>query len=249
MHPILQVLEELDAVLAEADDLLAQRLDVLQVALRDLRAGAGHGGVLEHGLDVGVLQDVAEVHIGAVGAHAHLPHAACVLDGVVDDLLHLREVPAVPLLRAHGVGVDLLVEVVQQAHRLHNHGVHLVRRELQLVPAERVRQAQLHRPHGVRLHRRQQRLHLVANAAIELQNRRAVHAADAQLLLDHAAQLGVHHCEVVIELLLHHVLVEELLQPLVEGALHQRGGRRHRLRDVIEARERLELHERVRAVS
>jgi hypothetical protein len=42
-------------------------------------------------------------------------------------------VPAEPLLATHDVVVQLLVEIVEQRHGLHNHRVYLVRAELELV--------------------------------------------------------------------------------------------------------------------
>lgn len=41
-----------------------------------------------------------------------------VQDVVVNDLSHLGEMPAVPLAHAHGVGIELLVELVQQGDGL-----------------------------------------------------------------------------------------------------------------------------------
>lgn len=43
------------------------------------------------------------------------------------------EVPAVPFLDAHGVGVQLLVEHIERCDGLDDHGVDLVGREAQLV--------------------------------------------------------------------------------------------------------------------
>ena len=68
-------------------------------------------------------------------AVAHLQNDLRVLDVVQHDLLHLGEVPAVPLLHTHRVDVDLLVQLVQQADGLDDHRVHLIRAELQLVSA------------------------------------------------------------------------------------------------------------------
>ena len=56
-----------------------------------------------------------------------------------------REVPSVPLLHPHGVRVDLLVELVEEADGLYHHRVHLVRREFELVPRQGVAESE---PHG-----------------------------------------------------------------------------------------------------
>ena len=79
------------------------------------------------------LQDVGEVQVVRVAAEAHRQDGLGVLQGVQHDLLHLGEVPAVPLLHAHRVDVDLLVQLVQKTDRLDHHRVHLVCAELQLV--------------------------------------------------------------------------------------------------------------------
>mmetsp|Transcript_16843 Transcript_16843/g.63884 ORF Transcript_16843/g.63884 Transcript_16843/m.63884 type:complete len:274 (-) Transcript_16843:483-1304(-) len=142
-HAVLEVLPEGGAVLHEGDDLVAELLHTVDVVLGDVSAHGHNGSLLEGRLDLG-LEDVREVHGGGVGAHAHLLHHASVLQVVRDDLAHLGEVPAVPLTHAHGVRVDLLVQVVEEAHSLHDHGVHLVRAELELVARERVAEAEAH---------------------------------------------------------------------------------------------------------
>lgn len=52
-------------------------------------------------------------------------HRLCVLDVVSDDFGHLGKMPPVPLTHAHGICVQLLVQIIQQSNGLHNHGVHL----------------------------------------------------------------------------------------------------------------------------
>ena len=66
---------------------------------------------------------------------------------VDNDLAHLGEVPAVPLLDTHGVRVELLVKVVEKGDGLDNHGVDLVGAELELVTRERVGQTEDHCAH------------------------------------------------------------------------------------------------------
>jgi hypothetical protein len=56
-------------------------------------------------------------------------------------------VPSVPFLNTHSVGVELLVEVIQKANGLDNHGVNFVGRELELVTGERVGQTKGHGGH------------------------------------------------------------------------------------------------------
>jgi hypothetical protein len=101
-------------------------------------------------------------------------------------------------LDAHGVNVQLLVEIIKQAHSLHDHRVDLVGRELELVAAERVRETEAHGAQVARVQRarrrgalagaeREQRRQVRADAAIELQHGRVGHDGDAELLCDGAA--------------------------------------------------------------
>jgi hypothetical protein len=56
-------------------------------------------------------------------------------------------VPSIPFLDTHSVGVELLVEVIQKANGLDNHGVNFVGGELELVTCERVGQTKGHGGH------------------------------------------------------------------------------------------------------
>ena len=132
-----------------------------------------------------------------------------------------KKPPNAPLPRPHRVGVELLVEVVQQADRLHDHRVDLVRGELELVARERVREAERHRRQRVVASRsnisslsprqtRDEPSQLRPDPAGELRHGPAGHAGDAQLLLDDGAELGVGDAERVAV----GVLLEELFQAL-----------------------------------
>mmetsp|Transcript_46707 Transcript_46707/g.123983 ORF Transcript_46707/g.123983 Transcript_46707/m.123983 type:complete len:338 (+) Transcript_46707:459-1472(+) len=185
-HSVLQVLVKLHSVLGELDNLIAERLDVGDIILADLRSHRDLDGLLE--LLLGRLVEArAEVPIGAVGPHAHdLDHLG-VGNVLGHDLAHLREVPAVPLANSHGVGVELLVELVQQPDGLHDHGVDLVRRELELVPAEAVRKTQPHVLQVGLAGARKQALQVSADPTHDLEDLVVVDAGDAELLLDQLA--------------------------------------------------------------
>lgn len=68
---------------------------------------------------------------------------------------------------------------------------HLVRRELELIPGQRVAQAEAHRAEVVLAHRGKEAVHLPPDAAHQLHHPRIVHALDRQLLLDGVRQLRV----------------------------------------------------------
>mmetsp|Transcript_56389 Transcript_56389/g.114897 ORF Transcript_56389/g.114897 Transcript_56389/m.114897 type:complete len:517 (+) Transcript_56389:1025-2575(+) len=241
VHAVLEVLEQLGAVLGQVDHLVGQLVDVQQVHLADVRAHGDDCSLLEAGFDL-LRQNVRQVRGGTGMAHAHLHDHLRVLQVVVDDLGHLREVPAVPLLHTHRVGVDLLVELVQQADGLHDHRVNLVRAELQLIAGQGVAQAQHHSAKLVLLQAVDEGRKLATDAAHQLHDARVAHALHAKLLLDDAAHLGVHDREGVGEALLHDVGLDELLQALAELALHQRGGCRQSLGGVPKAGECLQGH-------
>jgi len=63
---------------------------------------------------------------------------------VGDDLDNLGEVPAEPLLEAHGLVVHFLVDFLQQVDGLDDHGVDLVRGETQFEPGSPVGEPQRH---------------------------------------------------------------------------------------------------------
>ena len=118
--------------------LIAQIHDVAQVLLGDLGAHGDLGGLLDLLLDV-LGQDVVELGGHGVGLVADLLDRLAVGDVVLDELGELGKVPAVPLLAAHDVVVQLLVQVVQQGYCLHDHRVDFVGTELELVARQAFR--------------------------------------------------------------------------------------------------------------
>ncbi|GJC83751.1 hypothetical protein ColLi_06589 [Colletotrichum liriopes] len=147
-HASLQVVGKRGTVLGVGDDLLSQQLNVLQIFRGDL---SSHGNLCS-GLNGGLKllgEDVGEVGLVEVLTHANGNNKAGVHQVVVEDLGKLGEVPAVPFLGAHGVNVELLVEVVHQLDCLNNHRVDLVGRELKLVSRDGVGQTEGHAVHGL----------------------------------------------------------------------------------------------------
>lgn len=198
-----------------------------------------------------LLEDVAEVQVVRVLAETHLQNYLRVLDVVQNDLLHLGEVPAVPLLHTHRVDVDLLVQLVQKTDGLDDHRVYLIGTELQLVtttqfasarlPAETVRQTQNHRVHVLVGNRIQQRVHLVADSTHELVHTAVVNAFNIQFVLDQTRQLRIGHGEFILQLRLHNRLLQKLAEVVVQRTIHQSRSSSQRLRGVLELLEIDEL--------
>ena len=146
VHTRGQVASKLLTVFSEADNLLGQGLDVLQIILADLSTHGSVSGVPDSTLDL-FGENLGEIGRFPVGTHAHLQNEPRVGNVVVKNLGQFREMPAVPLLHTHGVCVQFFVQVVQEGNGLDNHSIDLVRRELQLVSGKRVGQTKRHRRH------------------------------------------------------------------------------------------------------
>lgn len=147
---------------------------------------------------------------------------------------------SIPFTRPHQIVVQLLVQIVEQTLRLHDHRVDLVGRELQLVARQRMRQTQRHRGHLLLRQTGQQRLALRPNATHQLLHAAVGHALDAQLGLDGGAQLGVGHQQLLLDVLVDQLL-ERLLQRLAQLALDESGGGGQRIGGVLELLEVLQL--------
>mmetsp|Transcript_52392 Transcript_52392/g.103419 ORF Transcript_52392/g.103419 Transcript_52392/m.103419 type:complete len:256 (+) Transcript_52392:585-1352(+) len=144
VHPQLQVLGERCTILCELDNAFGEGIDVGQILICDLRAHGGLSRRLNLVRDVLGHCDLAEVCILAPSLETHEPDNLRVCQVVSHDLAHLRKMPAIPLTQTHGKVVELFVEIVQQAHRLHDHHVDFVRGELQLKARQRVGKAERH---------------------------------------------------------------------------------------------------------
>jgi hypothetical protein len=154
-------------VLGEVNDLLSQRAGGLEILVGDLSTHTDLSSGLDGSLDL-LRQDSGEIGILGVCAETHLEHDARVGEVVVQDLGKLGEVPSVPLLDAHGVGVELLVEDVKAGNALDDHGVDLVGRELELVAGERVSQTQAGRVHLGGHQVGNERGHMFADGAVDV---------------------------------------------------------------------------------
>mmetsp|Transcript_21580 Transcript_21580/g.49060 ORF Transcript_21580/g.49060 Transcript_21580/m.49060 type:complete len:207 (+) Transcript_21580:1122-1742(+) len=141
--------------------------------------------------------------------------------------------PAVPLPHPHGVGVDLLVQLVQQPHRLHDHGVHLVRTEFQFVARHAVRQSQTRRPH-VRGRQRggEEGVGVAAHPAEQLVGAGVLETGHGQFLADGGAQSFVLDGEAVGKL--RRVFLQQRFKRFRQLALQSGGGGGDRLGRVAE---------------
>lgn len=146
VHAGSEVAGKLGAVVVEANDLLGESLDVLQILGADLSTHGAIGSSLDGTLDL-LGEDLSKISGLPVGAHTHLQNELGVGNVVVEDLSQLGEVPSVPFLDTHSVGVQLLVKIIEKTNGLDDHSVDLVGGELELVTGERVGQTKGHGGH------------------------------------------------------------------------------------------------------
>ena len=116
--------------------------------------------------------------------------------------------PRVPLLKAHSVVIEFLVEILKQRYGLDNHRVNLVTREGKLVSRHRVGQTELHLLE-LRLvfNAANQRLHLEPNAAHDLVCFVTSLAIYAKLFSNGLAKLLLGNEEFILNALLNNVFV------------------------------------------
>src|SRR5690606_19053281 len=141
--------------------------DADEVFLGDVGSHADLGGGLDGRLQL-LGQDLGQVGVGDVGAHAGGEDDAGVGDVVVDGLGQLGKVPAVPLLGAHGVEVEVLVAVVAHLDALDDHGADLVGGELEGVAGQGVREAEGNAVHSHGAEAGDERRDVLANASEEV---------------------------------------------------------------------------------
>lgn len=185
-------------------------------------------------------EDGREVDLGAA-ADAKELDGACVQKVVGDDLGELRKVPAVPLLGAHTVGVELLVEIVEEADGLDDHGVDLIGAELDLEAGQTVSKTKGHGLEIRGLEAGDEVGHLRTETTDELINTSRVGGVDAELLLDGASELAVDDTELVLESLGDDGLLEELGQTLSNLVVVESRGSSDGLVGSLELVELLEL--------
>lgn len=113
-HAVLNVIPELLSGLGQVDDLVNQGLDAHHIFLAD---GGTHGGV------AGENDALSDILLEQVGQEVQLQVVAVSNDAngaaegevVGDDLDEFREVVSVPLAGAHGVNVQILIEIVEES--------------------------------------------------------------------------------------------------------------------------------------
>eukprot|EP00123_Amoebidium_parasiticum_P006096 comp17151_c0_seq1/m.15966 comp17151_c0_seq1/g.15966 ORF comp17151_c0_seq1/g.15966 comp17151_c0_seq1/m.15966 type:complete len:323 (+) comp17151_c0_seq1:1239-2207(+) len=241
IHACLEVVVQLRAVLTNGDHLLAQVDNVGHILLAHVATHADLGSLLNV-INHFLWQNIRQIRVLDVGACLHLAHDLGVCKVVGHQLRHFGEVPAVPFTHAHAICVQLLVKIIQKRNCLDDHGVHLVRGELQLVAGERVGETKSHGMEVTLGGTSDKRLHLIPDAPHKLCNIAASNTVDARLLLDHTTQLGVQNSKIISQFLLYDVLVQELLEPLVQLALGDGCSSRKSLGSVLELLESLQLH-------
>ena len=136
------------------------------------------------------------------GAGLHGAHHARVERVVLDQLLELGEMPAVPLLHAHGERVQVLIDLnvslkrektnlVEQADRLDDHVVLAIHVELHVRARVRMAKTQHRFLRGAVRQGRHELAVVLADATAHLRDHIVRHAGDLQLFLDGLADLRV----------------------------------------------------------
>ena len=159
--------------------------------------------------------------------------------------------PSIPLLDTHGISVDLLIQLVEKADSLDDHGVDLIGRELELVPGKRMGQTELHSTEigttnatGLVIAGLHELVHVAADATEKLRGLGVVNDAARKLVLDARGQSLVSDGEAFPALLLQ-LLLEEGFQGLVHLTLDASRGSRNGIGGVRKGLERDEVEHRL----
>lgn len=241
-HAVLEVFVELSAVLADGDDLLSEGIDVIEVVLGDLSAHGDLGGSLDLGTEF-LGEDDGKVAGGSGGAETEMLDNTGESSVVDDDLGELGEVPAVPFLEAHTVGVELLVEFVEETDGLDDHRIDLLRAELELEAGEGMGQTEGHGTQFAFADAVDEAGELGADTAIKFLDTGIGDNLQAELLGNGRCKLGVTHSKLLTDgLTFADLLLQEALKVLAEGALNQAAGLFKGLSSVLETAESLQAN-------
>lgn len=137
LHAVGEVVAQVLAVFGEVNNLLSQGAGCLEVFISNLGPHTDLCSGFDGSFDL-LGQDGRQISVAGICAESHFEDNFGVGEVVVENLGKLGEVPAVPLLDAHGIGVELLVEDVEAGNALDDHGIDLVGGELELVAGKRV---------------------------------------------------------------------------------------------------------------
>mmetsp|Transcript_5517 Transcript_5517/g.13930 ORF Transcript_5517/g.13930 Transcript_5517/m.13930 type:complete len:369 (-) Transcript_5517:34-1140(-) len=187
-----EVIIELFAVLVKLDDALGEGAHVDHVKLGNVRAHGGTRSIQHLGGDTSIADDVlkaVEIVFGEVLLVLHKLRHTSEHDVVVHQLDQLGKVPRIPLTNAHGKGVHVLVQLIEQSNTLDDHVVHTVHVEFNGGTREGVTQTKLRLHHIVRLHARSEFGKMVTNTAKNLTDSLTTLARDVQLLSDGSSKL------------------------------------------------------------
>ncbi len=205
------------------NDFSAELGDGVDVDFGDFCSHGDHGGFADL-LDQFFIHEVAEVSVAGVEAGLHGEDDLGVGDVVGKNLGEFGEMPAVPLLGAHGVLVDFLVEVFEESDGLDDHHVDLFGRELELVAVQGVGKTEggLVELFGGDVS--EESVDVGLDSAGHVEDFFTVDARDAELFLDGAAEFGVENGEFIGDTLINVFLLEELLDGLGEFTVDELGG-------------------------
>lgn len=219
LHTRRKVCAEVLTVLGEVNDLLSKSAGGLQILLGDLSTHGNLSSGLDGSLNL-LRQNAGQIGVLGVCAETHLEDDLGVGKVIVQDLGKLGEVPAVPLLHAHGICVELLVEDIKTGNGLDDHGVNLLGGELELVTGERVGKTEAGRVHLGGDQFGDERGHVLTDSAVDVLGGRVGDGLDGQAgdLRNRVGELGVgdSHCRVLAH---HTALVVQLYCAGVQDAL------------------------------
>lgn len=195
-HAVLEVVRKLLAVDGVVDDALSEVLDVLEILLGNLSTHGNIGGGLDGSLNL-VGKNLGQIGGGGVRAHAHGDNDASIRKVVGKDLGQLGEVPAVPFLDTHGVGVELLVKLVEERDGVNDHDIDLLGGELELVARERVRETEGHLLEVLWEHARNELREILADGTEEVGGGGVGNGLDVEAgnLVDGSTELGLSNGE------------------------------------------------------
>lgn len=148
----------------------------------------------------------------------------------------------VPFPKSHHVVVNFFVEILVQGDGLDDHGVDLVRGELELESSEPVSQTKGHFTQSISSESVNESSDVESDAPHELKDPVTSRGLDVKVFLDDLGSVLVGHRELILDLLGDHIFLEEGFEGLGHFAVQNfDGGSKHVL-GVLEWLEGLEFN-------
>ena len=224
LHLLDEVAVEVLFVICEVDDPCGKIKDADEVELGDLVAHRGLGRLNDLGDSVlrVLAKDFSQLICGGLLVFsdgllvANGLHATRVVVVIGDDADELREVPAVPLADAHSEGIDVLLELVEQANALDDHVVHAVHVELDFGATVAVGKTELGLVEVLLLKVGDELAEVLSDPALDLDNKLGLVALDLAGVVDGRGELLLDDAEGLVG---RDVRRKELFEVLVDETL------------------------------